>query len=143
MHRRRPALKRVMLVAMLLPWALVPLLAPAVAGPAYWWLHVRPDDGEPHGLQTLRPARAWAARTKWATGAGAVASLVFFALWSAWLGSFFLEGEGEAAAVPAFGLWTLVTCAVVGLFVLDALREGGRHAIVWTIVLVVAWAPAA
>ena len=127
-------------------WAVSLLLAPTMAGPAYWWLHVRPGPGEPHGLKTLTTARAWPAWLKRATGVAAVVSILLFVAWMAWIVSFFFEGVDEAMVVlmfAVFGLWTLVACGVVGLFVLDALREGGPHAMLWTTLLVLAWVVAA
>jgi hypothetical protein len=43
----------------------------------------------------------------------------------------------------AFGVWTVGACAVLTLFVLDALREGGSHALLWTVLLVLGWPVAA
>ncbi len=127
-------------------WVLALLLAPALAAPAYWWLHVRPGPGEPHGLEILPPARSWPARVKLATGAGALLTLVFFVAWGFWIVAFFFDVAGESVAVvmfSAFGLWTLVACAVLTLFVLDALREGGAHAALWGVLMLFAWPVAA
>ena len=124
-------------------WIVSLLLGPSVAGPAYWWLHVRPGPGEPHGLQTLAPAWSWSRRAKAASGAGAGFTLLFLVAYGAWIGTIFVDFEAaEDAAVvvfAAFGVWAIVTGAVLTLFFLDALRTGGTHAWLWGVLLLFAW----
>lgn len=122
-------------------WAVALLLAPTAAGPAYWWLHVRPAPGEPHGLQALAPPAAWSRRARAAAGAGAAAAPVFTFGWLAWIAYLFFRADADAAvALPvslAMGVLLLVTCAVTTVFCLDAVRVGGTHAVLWTTLLVV------
>ena len=128
------------------PWAVALLLAPAVASAAYWWLHVRPEPGKPHGLPTLRPAWSWSRQAKGLSGAGALLALVLMVGWMAWMAAFFFDDSAQAVAVPAFasfGVCTVAACAVLTLFVLDALREGGTHAALWVTLLAFAWPLAA
>ena len=128
------------------PWITALLLGATVVGPAYWWLHVRPGPGEPHGLETLTPARAWSHVLKMATGIGAALLGLFTVAWALLIGAVTLDVNVGAAVLPivaSFGVWTIVGCAVLTLFVLDALREGGSHATLWTLLLVLAWPVAA
>ncbi len=123
-------------------WVAALLLGPAVAGPAYWWLHVRPGPGEPHGLAVLPPARRWPVPVKAATGAGALLVLLFWMSSIRWFPPA-LGADGALPLLAGFGVWTVVACIVLALFLLDALRTGGKHATLWGVLLLFAWVLAA
>ena len=128
------------------PWITALLLGATVVGPAYWWLHVRPGPGEPHGLQTLPPARAWSRRLKAAIAAGTAFLSLFTVAWGILITAITFDADAGPDSVPimaSFGVGTVVGCAVLTLFVLDALREGGSHALLWTLLLALAWPLAA
>ena len=109
-----------------LGWTVALLLASTVAGPVYWWLHVRMEDGEPHGLQTLRPASAWSPLAKALVVVGAVFTLAFLVFWLVFVTSIVLETDDRAlivAAFAAFGVWSVVAPWVVTLLFLAWLRH--------------------
>ena len=119
-------------------WLLALLVVPAAAAPAYWWLHVRQEDGEPHGVETLRPASQWSPRTKALTGVAILLSLVLLIVWAAWVVTFFVSGSQEpwmSLAFAALAVLSVVGTVLVTLFLLDALRRG---ATVWAFLIVLA-----
>ena len=126
-------------------WIVALLLGATVAGPAYWWLHVRPAEGEPHGLRSMRPATAWPPRAKAVTGVASALTFVLTIGWFAWISSLALGAEpaAELPALVGFAVLTVVACAVIGVLFLDALRAGGTHAWLWATLLVFAWPVAA
>jgi hypothetical protein len=125
-------------------WGVALLLGAMVAGPCYWWLHVRPGPGGPHGLGVLAPAWTWPRGRKAATLLGLLWILAFFVAWAAWIASMAFSGdETLSGALPMFaamGVTTVVACVVMAVLVLDAAREGGTHAMVWIPLLVFMWA---
>lgn len=120
-------------------WTTALLLAGSVAAPAYWWLYVRPDGGQPYGPQTLTPGRSWPVGRKTLSGIAAHFAPLFMAVWFA----FVIAIESDHAVADSlivaifltFALWTVATAVTITLFVLDAVRSGGDHAIVWGLLL--------
>ena len=119
-------------------WLLALLVVPAAAAPAYWWLHVRQEEGGPHGVETLRPASQWSPRAKALTGAAVLLSLALLIAWTAWVVSFFVSGVQDhwaPAAFAALAVLSVTGTALITLFLLDALRRG---ATVWAFLVVLA-----
>lgn len=127
-------------------WVVALLLASTMAGPVYWWLHVRPAPGEVHGLDALTPAHEWSPLAKALSAVASVLMVVGMIGWMAWIVSLSLDLDAEPAIGPivtAFMVLTLVACFVIAAFFLDALREGGTHAALWSVLLAFAWPMAA
>ena len=89
-----------------------------------------------NGRRPRRPAPA----------AGCVGMVAFMAAYMAWIPLVALGGHERDFAMPIFllfGIATVLAVAVLGVFFLDAMREGGTHAMLWGVPLTLAWALAA